>query len=162
MTKEKYIWGLLRIALGFIFIWAFFDKVFGLGFSTTSGKAWLDGVSPTYGFLTNATHGPFASIYQSIAGNPIVDWLFMFGLLFVGITLIFGIMTKIGSLSGIIMLFLMYTAASLPPVTNPILDEHIIYILIIAGFIIVNAGDCLGFGKWWGNVSLVKKCPMLK
>ena len=27
--KEAYIWVLLRIAIGWLFLWAFFDKVFG-------------------------------------------------------------------------------------------------------------------------------------
>lgn len=161
MGKEKYIWGLLRIALGWIFIWAFLDKVFGFGFSTSPGKAWVDGVSPTYGFLKSATHGPFAAFYQSLAGINIIDWLFMLGLLFIGLSLLFGIMSKTGSLSGILMLFLMYTAA-IPPATNPFLDEHIFYILILIGIIVTNAGQYIGFAKWWQNTFLARKFKFLR
>ena len=29
-----YVWGALRIVFGWIFLWAFLDKLFGLGFAT--------------------------------------------------------------------------------------------------------------------------------
>jgi hypothetical protein len=32
--KSIYAWAGVRIALGLTFLWAFFDKLFGLGFST--------------------------------------------------------------------------------------------------------------------------------
>jgi uncharacterized membrane protein YphA (DoxX/SURF4 family) len=51
MNKEKIIFIVLRLVLGFIFLWAFVDKVFGLGFATASSKAWIHGASPTAGFL---------------------------------------------------------------------------------------------------------------
>ena len=57
-TANK-IWGLTRISLGLIFIWAFLDKTFGLGFATCRNTktevvdmmcstAWVNGGSPTY------------------------------------------------------------------------------------------------------------------
>jgi len=39
----------MRILLGIIFLWAFVDKLFGLGFATSSAKSWLGGASPTSG-----------------------------------------------------------------------------------------------------------------
>ncbi|MGW3497957.1 hypothetical protein ACWDEX_30875, partial [Streptomyces sp. NPDC001020] len=51
----------LRILTGFIFLWAFLDKTFGLGYSTASGKGWIDGGSPTSGFLGSVAVGPMAS-----------------------------------------------------------------------------------------------------
>ena len=53
------IWALGRIGLGWTFLWAFLDKVFGLGFSTPSDRSWLSGGSPTEGFLANSAAGPF-------------------------------------------------------------------------------------------------------
>ena len=41
----------LRVATGFVFLWAFLDKTFGLGYSTPSAKAWIHSGSPTLGFL---------------------------------------------------------------------------------------------------------------
>lgn len=148
--------------MGLVFLWAFLDKTFGLGFATTSDKSWLSGGSPTSGFLQNAVHGPFAEFYHSLAGMPIVDWLFMLGLLFVGITLTFGIFVKLGSLAGMMMLFLMYTAVGIPPANNPLIDDHIVYILIMAGIMMSDAGDYLGFGKAWSRLNLVQKFKILK
>ena len=67
--------------MGLIFLWAFIDKVFGLGFATTADKSWIAGGSPTTGFLQFGVHGPFAGFYHSLSGIPIVDVLFMLGLL---------------------------------------------------------------------------------
>lgn len=122
---------LLRYAMGFIFLWAFLDKTFGLGFATASEKAWIHGGSPTYGFLTMAAKGPFVNFFHSLANMPMTDWLFMGGLLFVGLTLIFNKYVKWGALAGGIMLALMYLAV-LPPENNPAIDDHIIYILVLA------------------------------
>ncbi|MEK9184684.1 MAG: hypothetical protein AAB866_00780 [Patescibacteria group bacterium] len=131
MKKEKIVMLSLRLVMGFIFIWAFFDKVFGLGFATNAKNAWINGVSPTYGFLKMATKGPFAEIFHNIAGMAIVDWSFMLGLLFVGLTLIFNRFTKWGCIAGITMMILMYIAL-LFPINNPIIDEHIVYILVLS------------------------------
>ena len=61
----------------------------------------------------------------------IVDWSFMLGLLFVGLTLIFNRFIKWGCIAGITMMILMYMAL-LFPVNNPIIDEHIVYILVLS------------------------------
>ena len=42
-----WVWPVLRIALGFVFLWTFLDKTFGLGFATPAEKAWVTGASPT-------------------------------------------------------------------------------------------------------------------
>ena len=161
-NKTKYSLGLLRLIMGWIFLWAFLDKLFGLGFATTANKAWLIGGSPTTGFLEFAVHGPFAGFYQSLAGIGLVDWLFMLGLLFVGLTLISGIFMKLGSFTGILMLFLMYTAVGLFPVNNPFIDEHIVFIFVIIVLMLTNSGQYLGLGNWWKNTSFVQKHKLLK
>ena len=159
--KLNYFWGILRLFIGLIFIWAFFDKIFGLGFSTAPNKSWLLGNSPTYGFLALATKGPFASIYQSMAGNMIVDWIFMIGLLLVGLGLTLGIMANLASIGGAIMLILMWTAV-LPPPHHPFIDDHLIYSILLIGLIFVHAGRYLGFGKFWIKYKFVKNHPILE
>ena len=161
-NKTRYVWGLLRLAMGLIFLWAFIDKVFGLGFATTPEKSWLAGGSPTAGFLQFAVHGPFADFYHGLAGIPMIDWLFMLGLLFVGVSLTLGIFVKLGSLTGAVMLFLMYTAIGIPPENNPFIDDHLVYILVMIGLMISNSGDYLGFGKAWSRTNLVQKFKLFK
>lgn len=55
---QMHVWAVLRISLGWIFLWAFLDKTFGLGAATESDNAWVDGGSPTEGYLSFATRGP--------------------------------------------------------------------------------------------------------
>lgn len=160
-NAKKYVWGLLRIFMGWIFLWPFLDKLFGWGFATEPDKAWLAGASPTYGFLKFGTHGPLAGIFQNMAGNAFVDWLFMLGLLLIGLALILGIGVKIAAKAGSLMLLFMWLAA-LPPEHNPIIDDHIIYILVLLSLKLNHAGDYLGFGKQWSNTTLVQKYKILR
>jgi thiosulfate dehydrogenase [quinone] large subunit len=153
--------GLARIALGLTFLWAFLDKVFGLGFATESAKSWLNGGSPTLGFLKFGSHGPFAGVFQAMAGNPIVDWLFMMGLLLIGVSLVLGIGMKVAGYSGALLMLLMWSAV-LPPKQNPVLDEHIIYLLLFLSFTQMPVGHWLGLGEWWSQTEIVKAYPFLK
>jgi len=159
-TKEILV-ALLRVSLGWIFLWAFMDKLYGLGFATPAENAWLNGASPTAGFLEFGTSGPFAGIFQSMAGSPAIDWLFMLGLLLIGAALILGIGMRIASYSGVLLMILMWLA-TLPPEHNPFMDDHIIYALILIGLTMSNAGDHYGLGKWWGDTKLVQKWKWLK
>jgi len=131
MNKEKIILTALRLSMGFIFLWAFLDKVFGLGFATTGDKAWINGGSPTTGFLTAGVKGPFVEIFHSLAGVAVVDWLFMLGLLFIGLTLLFNRYVLWGAMAGIIIMVLMWLALLFPE-NNPIIDDHIVYALVLA------------------------------
>lgn len=141
---NSYAWSILRIGLGYIFLWAFLDKLFGLKVATCKGagyacnQAWLHGGSPTAGFLGHATSGPFASFYHHLAGNALVDWAFMLGLLFVGVGLLFGVWVKSAAVVGIAMLALMWSSL-LWPAQTPGVDEHIIYILVLFGLLVTDA-----------------------
>lgn len=130
MKKYKFFEIALRLVMGFIFLWAFLDKTFGLGYATVSDKAWINGGSPTYGFLSMAAKGPFASIFNNLAGLAVVDWLFMLGLLCAGLTLLLNKYVKIGAFVGIAMFLLMYLAL-LFPTNTPFIDDHIVYILVL-------------------------------
>jgi len=162
MEKRQYIWAFLRIGMGWIFLWAFVDKLLGLGFATEAGNAWIRGGSPTSGFLTYAAKGFVSGFYQSLAGNVLVDWIFMGGLLFIGFALILGVLVKIAAYSGTLMLLLIYTAGFLPPENNPFLDEHIIYSLILVNLTFVKSGYWFGLGRWWSKTTLVKRYPFLE
>lgn len=161
MKKTQTLLGVLRILMGWLFLWPFFDKLFGLGFATSPERAWLAGGSPTAGFLGNATSGPFAELFQSLAGNTVVDWLFMMGLLLIGLALILGIGMRIAVSSGALLMFLMWLAV-LPPTNNPIIDEHIIYIAVLGVLLLHDAGEPLGLQSWWKKTMLVKNMPFLK
>jgi thiosulfate dehydrogenase [quinone] large subunit len=161
-----------RIALGFIFLWAFLDKTFGLGYSTSAAKAWVNGGSPTSGFLGHVEVGPFRTAFVSLAGSPVVDALFMLGMLGVGLALILGVGLRIAAVSATVILLGMWAAEwPLAQLTfegqpsgsvNPIVDYHIIYALVAIVAALTYAGRVWGLGTRWESTSLVKRLPWLK
>jgi hypothetical protein len=59
---------IVRVVVGFTFLWAFLDKTFGLGYATPAARAWINGGSPTKGFLSRVAVGPFESTFHAWAG----------------------------------------------------------------------------------------------
>ncbi len=157
----RYLLAGLRLALGWIFLWAFLDKLLGLGFATKTENAWINGASPTQGFLGNAVKGPFADTYRSFAGATWADWLFMTGLAGIGIALIAGIAMRIATTTGALLLVLMWTAV-LPPENNPFMDDHLIYAGVLILLALTTAGHTLGLGKTWNRLPIVQRLPWLK
>jgi thiosulfate dehydrogenase [quinone] large subunit len=160
-TLKQKVYGLLRISLGWIFLWGFLDKTWGLGWATQRGEAWIDGVSPTAGFLRFGTSGPLVGLYQSMAGSGLVEWLFMLGMLGIGTALVLGVMMRIAGVGGAVLMLLLYTAV-MPPENNPVVDEHVIYALLFILFTLVPVGDWWGFGRIWSRLPIVQKYSWLK
>jgi thiosulfate dehydrogenase [quinone] large subunit len=156
----RYVFAVTRISLGFVFLWAFFDKLLGWGKSTPSNGAWIHGGSPTAGFL-NSVQGPFAGTFHAIAGAAWADWLFMAGLLGIGVALTLGVGMRIAAASGALLLVLMW-AASLPINTNPFLDDHLVYALVVVGLALIHAGDTIGLGRMWSRLAVVRRVPVLR
>jgi len=161
----------LRLEMGFIFAWAFLDKLFALGFSTgrleggnidffAQGSAWLNGGSPTRGFLSGS-RGPLASFWQGLAGDTWVNWVFMGALAAVGIALLLGIGMRLAAVGGSLLLLSMWSVAMLPG-SNPFVDSHIIYALVLVVLALTAAGNTWGLGARWSRVPLVQRLPFLK
>ncbi|GAA3789934.1 DoxX family membrane protein [Sphaerisporangium flaviroseum] len=157
----EYVFAAARIAIGWVFLWAFLDKLFGWGFATPADRAWINGGSPTTGFLKSTTDHTFGGLFANLAGQPWVDWLFMTGLAGIGTALILGAGMKIAATTGGLLLMFMW-AAELPLANNPFMDDHIIYTIVLAGLALAGAGNTLGIGEWWGNTQLVRRHPILK
>jgi len=145
----------LRIMFGFYFLWAFVDKLFGLGFATTPERAWINGGSPTTGYLSGVK-GPFAGLFHAIAGQAWADWLFMAGLFGIGVALILGIGMRIATVSAVLMLAMMYLT-SLPLENNPIIDDHVVDALAITALGLLGAGDVYGLGRTWKALPIVQR-----
>jgi len=171
---------LARIGIGFVFFWAFIDKLLALGFHTGRDDetgavdyfgpaAWISGGHITEGYLKSAAGefgGEPAGVYGEMfkgwgdfaigAFRPL-DWLFMLGLAGVGIALMLGIGTKLGAWSGVGLLGLMYIA-HFDNTNNPLIDEHIVYALAVVGIVFVELKyQAIGLGKLWRKIPLVQK-----
>ena len=169
---SRYVAAVTRLSLGWVFLWAFLDKTFALGFATGKDAAtgavdyfgpaaWINGGSPTEGFLSFGTKGPLADFYSGLAGNAVVDWIFMIGLLGIGLALILGIGMRIAAGTGALMLLMMWSAA-LWPDNNPFMDDHIVYALVLVLLALIGAGKTWGLGTQWERIAFVQKHGWLK
>ncbi len=151
----RYTAAALRLSLGWVFLWAFLDKAFGFGHETTHAEAWIHGGSPTQGFLAFAAAGPLKGMYHDIAGQTWADWLFMIGLLGIGVALLAGVAMRLAAASGAVLLVLMWTAV-LPPANNLFMDDHLVYAMVLVLIAALGAGRTFGLGKAWESMSIVE------
>ena len=161
----------VRIGFGLTFLWAFFDKLLALGFSTGRADdgtvdrfgdaAWIHGSSPTEGFLKFGADGPFKGFYNSIAGAAWADALFMIALLGIGLALTFGFAMRIAAVSGAVLYLMMWTVV-LPPENNPVLDDHILGALTLLLLAALNAGATWGLDSKFEQTELVRRYPFLR
>lgn len=150
----------LRILFGITFLWAFFDKLLGLGKATPSENAWVNGGDPTFGYLSN-NEGTFASFFTGLAGQGWVTWLFMLGLLGIGIALITGAGMRIAAITGGLLYLFMWLSA-FPLGNNPFVDDHLTGAVTLVLFALAGAGDTWGLGGWWKTTGVVRRMPILR
>lgn len=165
----------LRISIGFVFLWAFLDKLLGLGFSTgrdpETGKidymgdgAWINGGSPTEGFLTFGLHtkGVFIDVYESLAGQVWVDWIYMVSMVLIGAALMLGISVRLAAIGGIAWMAMFYTASAIWPENNPVIDDHVVYAIALLVVALTPSGAVWGLGRPWSNLAFVRANPWLR
>lgn len=165
---------LLRIGFGLTFLWAFFDKLLALGFATGKNPetgvvdrfgpdAWINDGSPTLGFLKFGVSqdNPFQGFFNAMAGDAWANWLFMLGLLGIGLALTLGIGMRLAAITGAALYLMMY-AASLPLENNPVVDDHVLGAISVVVLGLTLAGDTWGLGRQWARTHLVQTFPILR
>lgn len=162
----------LRIVMGLTFLWAFLDKTFGWGYATPAKMAWINGGSPTKGFLSHVYVGPMQSVLRAWAGTGWADWLFMLALLGIGLALILGIGMRISAVSATLLLAMMWIAewplaqhtstGAATSSTNPIIDYHLIYVVVVITLALFAAGNTWGLGRRWAKLDIVRTNPWLR
>ena len=126
---------LMRLALGWLFFYSGITKVINPEWSSI-------------GYLKGAA--TFTGLYTWFASAnivPIVDFMNQWGLTLLGISLIFGIAVKLSSLLGAVLMLLYYFPILVFPHVGDhsyLVDEHIIYLLILFSFITLRAGRYYG------------------
>lgn len=155
-VRGMWAWTLLRLLLGWSFLWAFLDKMFGLGFATCRleggsidfgcDAAMMSGGSPTYGFLNFATQGSHTGgLFEWMAPSApdainLADVGFMAALLLGGVALMLGIGVRIAAIGGAILMAFMFLATDVWPENNPINSSHVIEMAAFSGIAYVGAG----------------------
>ena len=156
--KQGTTWSVFvgRIGLGFLFLWSASQKVL----------TELGGKMATAGFLggPSVASGPFAGFFNSLSGNWAVEYLVVYGELFVGVALLFGIFTRVGAIGGA-LLMLLFTVTMWPVADkagdNPIVDVRVIYGLMLVMFYFLRPGRFLGLDRFLEGASFVKRHPRL-
>jgi len=161
-SKGMWAWTALRILLGWSFLWAFLDKMFGLGFSTCRGfgpegtpassidfmcdAAMIQGGSPTFGYLnfaTQASHTGFLFDWMAPSAPDsinLADVGFMAALLLLGVALMLGIGTRIAAIGGAVMMLFMFLAGDVWPENNPVNSSHVVEMVVLLGIASVGPG----------------------
>jgi len=163
--KSGKAWSILalRVSLGFVFLWAGYEKI----------EKELAGGLITQGFLAHVS-GPFAFLFTGMSGSPIIDGLLVYGELLIGISLVFGVLTRVGGISGALMTALLYMS-TLPAMTagftgsyldflmskNALVSYYIIYIFVFVAFVFLVPGRFLGLDGLLQNLGFVKRRRIL-
>ena len=145
---------LLRISLGILMFYAGITKLMNPNWSAA-------------GYLRSAK--TFGSFYQSLTGPaviPVVNFINEWGLTLLGISLILGIGVRLSSLLGSAMLLLYYLPILHFPYVGDrsyIVDEHIIYILVLWLFYFSRAGQIWwGLESWFASLLFGRRNPKLR
>ena len=154
MTKsQNFFLFLLRISLGWLFFYSGITKIFDPNWSAE-------------GYLKGAKN--FVWFYQWFSSPdviPFVNFLNEWGQLFLGISLILGIAVRLSSKLGILMMLLYYFVILDFPYPNAhsfLVDEHIIYSLVLLFFAKFKVGRVWGLADWCSNLPICSKFPKLR
>lgn len=144
---------LLRLALGALYFYAGITKVLDPNWSAAF---YLKGAKT------------FSSFYQWFldpAILPTINFINEWGLLLIGLSLLFGIFVRVASVGGIMLMILYYfpTLDGVYPNAHAlIVDEHVVYacaLFVLASF---RAGRVFGLEKWCANLPLCARFPKLR
>lgn len=136
---------ILRISMGWLFFYAGITKVLD---PEWSAAGYLKGAKTFSGFYLWLTSADLVSF---------ISFINQWSLTLLGISLLLGIFVRLSSsLGSILMLSYYFPGLEFPLVGTHsyIVDEHIIYILVLSLFVVFKAGRIWGIDGW-----LVSKFP---
>ncbi len=85
----------------------------------------------------------------------------MTGLAAIGTALLLGIGMRVAAAAGGLLLVLMWTAVLLPA-NNPFMDDHLVYVGVLALIAVTNAGNTWGLGRTWARLPIVQRFGWLR
>lgn len=134
---QQHILVALRIGMGWLFFYAGLSKIIDPSWSAA-------------GYLGNAL--TFPGLFEWLASSGNIGWVSFlneWGLLLVGLGLILGLFVRYASYAGMLLMFLYWLPIlDFPMVGHGVLvDDHIIYIIVLSVLIVTNAGRYFGLDK---------------
>lgn len=162
---------ILRVVLGFGFLYAGLDKLLDLnGNGPFSAAGFL--AHATAGAIPNMVghdpatmvHNPTHQFWVDLAANPgvvgIINFLVVFGEIAIGTALILGVATRLAGSLGAVMMFLFWIAAW--DFQNGIVNEQFVYLLLAAIVAYASAGRVFGVDAILERTELVRRGPGLR
>lgn len=152
-TSQKLSLFLLRLALGWLYFYSGIIKI-------------VDPQWSVQGYLKTAK--TFPGFYQWLTQPdilPFINFMNKWSLLLLGISLILGLGVRISASLGIVLMLLYYLPILDFPYIKPasfLVDQHIIFILVLIFFIVVKAGKFWGLDAWYAKSAIFEKFPKLK
>jgi thiosulfate dehydrogenase [quinone] large subunit len=156
---------LLRVVMG----WTLFQG--GVTKLVTYLDANPDNNWTAAGYLANAIPpgNPLMPLWSSFAGSPLIDMLNMWGLTLTGLGLIVGAFVRWNAFWGAVMMLFYWAAAlqggllqGLPLAHGWVVDDHIVYAVLLFGLGAFGAGRILGLDGYLENSSVVQNNPWLR
>jgi thiosulfate dehydrogenase [quinone] large subunit len=102
-----------------------------------------------------------------MAGDTWVNWLFMLGLLGIGLALTAGVALRLTALTGALMMTMMWLAefplaqhtntGEPSGSSNPLMDSHLIYAIAMIVLAATYAGNTWGLGKHWARLPFINQ-----
>ena len=123
------------------------------------------------GFLANAipAGNPLTGFFASMAGNPLIDVLNMWGLTLTGLALILGAFVRWSAFWGAVMMLFYWLAAlqggllaGLPLAHGWVVDDHLVYAFLLFGLGAFGAGRILGLDARIEKLSIVENNRWLR
>lgn len=151
--SEKKFLAALRIALGWVFLYAGASKLMTPDWSA---KGYLMGAKT------------FPAFYHWLASEavlPVINFMNEWGLTLIGLSLIVGLLVRLSSLFAALMMVLYYfPVLQFPKIgtTAYLVDEHIVYALAMLVFAAAKAGRTWGLDEWCTNLPICKKYQKLR
>lgn len=140
---------LLRLSMAWVFLYAASHQVFEPGWSAT-------------GFLAHTrTFNAFFSLFTGPVAGPVVSFLVEYGHLLIGISLLLGAMLRASATAAIVLMILYWMAhMDFPYISNTnnfLLDDHIVYALVLGLLIATRAGHRWGMDGWLSSLPIVQR-----
>src|SRR3989338_5112157 len=149
-TFQKLSFFLLRAGMGWLMLYAGVTKIID---PTWSAAGYLGGAKTLPGFYQWL-------LQPSIL--PIVNFANEWGLPLLGISLILGVFVRLSSLLGAALMLLYYFPILDFPYPSPnsyIVDQHVIFIFVLALFAAMRAGRIWGLENWCSNLPICRRFP---
>ena len=157
MNQPKIERGLVlffRLAMAWTFLWAGFRQVFLQAFS----------VVPFLGHTK--TFHDFYAVFATAQWAPAISFMVKWGHLLIGLSLLAGLLVRISSVFGMLLLAMYWTAhMDFPYIesnVNLLLDYHIVYIGVMVYLLVKQAGHVFGLDGWLERQPFTAEHPGLR